>query len=212
MFPCQNQRRTVSRPTHNIDESDRDLWSRFKAGKPQALDQIYTDHFSAMYSYGLKIHQDHELVTDAIQELFAELWQRREHLGEAPSIKFYLLKSIKRKIIKKANQLSAMTSIEGLGEQYNFKVEYSIEENIISQDLSRQQSAKLHKALESLSDRQREIIYLRFYQGFSFDEISEIMSVKSQSARNLLFEGVSRLKAILLTWAFLVVCHPRIQN
>lgn len=178
---------------------DSELWGKFKKGEPKALDKIYLEQFRSMFNYGLKIHKDHDFVKDCIQELFAELWIKRENLGDAGSIKFYLLKSIKRKIIKKVNRLNPVSSMADLDEQYNFKVEYSIEDNIIHDDISEEQSQNLNKALSKLSDRQKEIIYLRFYQGLKFDEISEIMSIKNQSARNLLFEGVSKLKSILLS-------------
>lgn len=181
------------------EAKDKILWLRFKEGDPSALDKIYLAQFQSMYNYGLKIHNDAELVKDSIQELFGEIWSKRENLGEAASIKFYLLKSIKRKIIKKLNKLNPVSSLTDLTEQYNFSVQYSIEHHIIQQDTSQEKTQNLANALEELSDRQREIIYLRFNQNLKFDEISEIMSIKNQSARNLLFEGVAKLKIILVS-------------
>lgn len=183
---------------------DKILWARFKNGDPAALEKIYMEQFQSMYYYGLKIHNETELVKDSIQELFAEIWSKRKNLGETTSIKFYLLKSIKRKIIKRVNKLNPISSISDLDEQYNFVVQYSIEHEIINNDISQEQTQNLKNALNELSDRQREIIYLRFNQGLNFDEISEIMSIKNQSARNLLFEGVAKLKTILVS--SLVVC------
>ncbi|MEQ6120464.1 sigma-70 family RNA polymerase sigma factor [Reichenbachiella sp. MALMAid0571] len=184
---------------------DLELWEEFKQGESKALDKIYMEQFPSMYSYGLKIHNDHDFIIDSIQELFAELWAKRESLGEASSIKFYLLKSIKRKIIKKLNRLSPTSSLNNINERYNFEVEYSIEHDIILSDTSVEQSQGLIKALNKLSDRQREIIYLRFYLGLKFEQISEIMSIKNQSARNLLFDGVSKLKAILIS-SLIIFC------
>jgi RNA polymerase sigma factor (sigma-70 family) len=181
------------------EEKDKILWQRFKEGDPAALDKIYMKQFQSMYNYGLKIHSDSELVKDCIQELFGEIWAKKENLGEAASIKFYLLKSIKRKIIKNVNKLNPVSSIADLNDQYNFVAQYSIEDEIINSDISNEQAQNLKSALEELSDRQREIIYLRFNQNLKFNEISEIMSIKNQSARNLLFEGVAKLKTILVS-------------
>tara|TARA_R110002096_G_scaffold276136_1_gene470152 strand:+ start:104 stop:685 length:582 start_codon:yes stop_codon:yes gene_type:complete len=184
---------------------DLELWEEFKQGESKALDKIYMEQFSSMYNYGLKIHNDHDFIIDSIQELFAELWAKRENLGEANSIKFYLLKSIKRKIIKKLNRINPTSSLNAINERYNFEVEYSIEHEIILSDTSVEQSEGLIKALNKLSDRQREIIYLRFYLGLKFEQISEIMSIKNQSARNLLFDGVSKLKTILVS-SIIIFC------
>jgi hypothetical protein len=35
---------------------------------------------------------------------------------------------------------------------------------------------KLEGVLNSLSDRQKELIYLRFYQSLSFEQIAEVMN------------------------------------
>lgn len=185
--------------------SDNELWDKFRQGDTKALDQVYIKEFQALYNYARKIHSDHDFVIDCIQELFAELWERREHLGEAGSIRFYLLKSIKRKVIKKLNRLNPVTSVNVLSDDYNFKVEYSIEQDIIFKEIASESTDKVRQAIGQLSDRQKEVIYLRFYQNLKFDEISEIMSIKNQSARNLLFEGLSRLKAILANFMVLFI-------
>lgn len=190
----------------NEETQDAVLWDKFRLGDTKALDMVYIREFQALYNYARKIHSDHDFVIDCIQELFAELWERRSHLGEAGSIRFYLLKSIKRKVIKKLNRLNPVTSTNMLTDDYNFKVEYSIEQDIVFKEITKESADKLREAIAQLSDRQKEIIYLRFYQNLKFDEISEIMSIKNQSARNLLFEGLSRLKAILAN--FLIFFIP----
>jgi RNA polymerase sigma-70 factor (ECF subfamily) len=52
-------------------------------------------------------------------------------------------------------------------------------------------------ALERLSSRQKEIIYLKYYQNLSYEEVSEIMNINYQVARNLLYQAIKSLKTIL---------------
>lgn len=58
------------------------------------------------------------------------------------------------------------------------------------------------QALAQLSNRQKEIIYLKFYQELNYDEVSEIMNINYQAARNLLYQSIKSLKKLLTTLAF----------
>ncbi|WAC40385.1 RNA polymerase sigma factor [Pedobacter sp. SL55] len=49
-------------------------------------------------------------------------------------------------------------------------------------------------ALNSLSFRQREVMYLRYYQDMSFDEISQIMEIPKKTAYNIVFIALDVLK------------------
>lgn len=56
------------------------------------------------------------------------------------------------------------------------------------------QSEKLRRAMEELPARQREIVYLRIYQELDYPEISEIMGINYQVARNLFYQSMKSLR------------------
>ena len=58
------------------------LWRAFRAGDEKALITIFGRFSRPMYNYGYKIASDRELVKDAIQELFIDIWQNRERFEE----------------------------------------------------------------------------------------------------------------------------------
>ena len=67
-------------------------------------------------------------------------------------------------------------------------------------------SDEVYRMLRGLTGRQKEIIYLRFIHEMSFDEISEIMEINIQSARNLLVRSMEKLRkeAILAVILFFI--------
>jgi len=67
------------------------------------------------------------------------------------------------------------------------------------QDLERKElRTRLLRALEDLSDRQREILHLTFYQGLTIAEGAEIMGISVGSARTHYERGKERLRSLLL--------------
>ncbi len=83
-----------------IHMSDASLWKQYRSGDEAAFIFIYKSHFDALYRYGRQFTPSNELVEDAIQDIFVEIREKRNKLDITSSIKFYLFKALKRKIVK----------------------------------------------------------------------------------------------------------------
>jgi len=178
--------------------NDLALWNTLKAGDASALEKIYRAHAGILLGYGKKLCKDEQLVEDAIQDLFIELWKNRAGLGPTNAIRPYLITALRRKLvrmIKKNNQQQGELAID----QLPFTATLAIDETIIAQELSQEKSRLLKQATEKLSKRQKEVIYLKFYMEMSYKEIGEIMQLNYQSVRNLSFNALKSLKDKMLT-------------
>ena len=173
-------------------------WSQFKKGDKNAFAELYRQNSASLISYGLKICSDEELLKDAIQDLFVELWNSRENLAVADCVQFYLFKALRYKLIRagKQQQLRNPLSIVSAGHAFS-KVAVSIESSIIDKEIQDSQATILRKAIETLSRRQQEVIQLRFYQGFSNEQIAAVMNMNYQSVSNLMYNALYRIKKSL---------------
>ena len=98
-----------------------------------------------------------------------------------------------RKVISGLKKQSKSQSVESF-DQIDCNPELAIEELIISQEITEEKAAKLKKAFEALSSRQREIIYLKFYQGLDYEQIAEITGINYQSLRNTISIGIKKMR------------------
>ena len=177
-------------------QTDKEWWSALKDGQEEALAHIYTTHIDDLLQYGQRFSQDQSLVEDCIQELFVQLWKKRSGLGDAISIRAYLFVALRRSIIRAVNKKMKYTSNRS-PEDYDFQAELAIEDMIIAEEMSREQSEELAVAFAELSRRQREVLYLRFYQELEYEDICEIMDLGYQSVRNLVSAAINRLRSYL---------------
>ena len=74
------------------------LWIRFKNGNDQALSLIFDLYVNKLFSYGLKLYKDEQLVKDCIQEVFISLIDKRESLLISDKTHLYLFKSLRNKL------------------------------------------------------------------------------------------------------------------
>lgn len=172
------------------------VWRLFKSGNESAFIKIYENNFDRLFAYGLRITKDRDLVKDAIQDLFIELRKGRNNLGNTDNIKFYLFKSLKRKIIKESGKWYA--NLEDINDNYFFAFHFSHEQHLINRQIDEEQALKLDAAVKKLSPRKKEVIYYFFYEGLSYQQIQEIMGLENiKSARNLIYKALDFLREVL---------------
>lgn len=171
-------------------------------GDSQALATLFEVYYDALFHYGLKLAGDEELVKDCIQNLFQKLWRRHENLRSVQVVKPYLFKALRRHIGDETKLLRQHRLLPSYSD--TFDVTYSYEDFLIKQQNTQEQSQQLLAALNKLSKRQREALYLKFFDGFSYEKISEVMSLNIQSVRNLVFMALQALRKALLASLFML--------
>jgi RNA polymerase sigma factor (sigma-70 family) len=172
--------------------SDTVVWDKFKGGDESALSGIYHNHIDALYNYGIKFNSNGDFVKDCIQELFFELINHRANLGSTNNIRFYLLKSLRRKIARNGKVLHLR--FENNIDELNSNSVPSIENELIDEEVNFEMQGKIKVLLQKLSKRQKEAIYLKFYQELSYEEISAIMSISYQSSRTIIFKAIKTMR------------------
>lgn len=176
------------------DKHYEQIWNDFKAGQHSAFTLIYNQHIDALYAYGTKICNDNSLVKDCIQDVFIKLFEKRDQIRNLHSIKYYLFKLLKNSII---DNLSHHRKMKLVSENVEFNIEYSAEKNWIDKEIDRSQKTKIKNALSALTSKQKEIIYLRYNQGLSFEQIGEIMNVNAGSAKKQTYRTLGKLRELL---------------
>ncbi len=173
------------------------LWKKLCTGDRNALGTLFTSTFESLYKYGYRIIPNSEKVRDGIQEVFFQLWKYRKNLSKPSSVRAYLFISLRRELLnrKKTAQRREEIDRQFSEEAFDPLLNYNKWEEVL--DLNEDESKDLKKAIEELTPRQREIIYLKYYEGMSAGEISKILEVRTQSIYNYLSESVKTLRLFL---------------
>jgi RNA polymerase sigma factor (sigma-70 family) len=180
------------------------LWKNFLQGNKDALASIFLLVHDELFRYGIRLSGNNDLVKDSIQDLFLQLWKNRENLREVDNLKPYLFKSFRNHVLDNLEIQNPVVHIENDFE-HPFEVTYSPEDFMIRQQVSDENRLKIVDALNKLSTRQREAIYLRYFEGIDFDAIATIMDMNVQSVRNTMHRGMQALRNLMLLESFLIL-------
>ena len=173
---------------------DRVLWQDFLAGEVRAFEKLMSDNFRLLFRYGSKFSKDRELVKDSIQDLFLVLWEKRDNLNPDAAVKPYLMASLRRLMHR---QVSSRTWVggEALQEEDDyFEIEFSVEDDYIRNEATHSRTHHLQQLINALPRRQKEVVYLKFFQELSREQIAEVMGVSPQTVSNLLQIAIRHLK------------------
>lgn len=185
------------RPRITPDEAQK-LWNDYQSGDMYALANIMQGYYSDLFHWGLRLHGEREFVKDCIQDMFVNLWKSQQSAGAmstgaVSNVRSYLLVVLKTRILRELSK-KHVTHQSMLSDEYSFSVEFSSDLRLIDEEHEVYQVRKLEGVLNSLSGRQKELIYLRFYQSLSFEQIAEVMNLSRQSVYNLLQKSLGSLR------------------
>lgn len=169
------------------------VWRRFRSGDRNAMAVIFNENYDSLYHYGKKLIQDEDLVKDCIQNLFLKVWTTRDKLMAVRFVRPYLLKALRRHI---ADQITDRNRKDILHGHFHgdFQITFSHEDFLIGMQTSLEQSQALARSLNNLAARQREAVFLKFYEDLDYTKIAEVMALNVQSVRNLIHQSLKSIK------------------
>lgn len=164
---------------------------------PHQWEQLYIKFSPLLYDYGCKITTQTALVEDSIHDVFVNLLKRPQYAYTIENPKAYLFKSFRRLLINKLKADKQSYEILLYGEHYPFHIELSYETHQILEERSEEQHQKLSYALQQLSSRQKEAIYLKFYGNHSYEEVASIMKLEKSALYSLIYKSLTQLRKVL---------------
>ena len=163
-------------------------------GDRGSFEQIYNTYIEDLLSYGYRVTSNRQLIKDSIQDLFLHLWLQRENLSNTDSIKFYLFRALRNRIVRNIEiQHEKPVTTSDLSPE-NLLVDLPFEHALMEDETNEAQILRLQNAISQLPKRQQEVIQLRYNQNFSLEEIADLMQINNQSVRNLLHRSIIELR------------------
>lgn len=171
--------------------SDYLLWKRIKTGETQAYHDLYMQYADILFSFGNIYTKDQDFIKDCIHDLFFDLYKYRKNLSDNDHIRNYLFKSLKRKIQSPPSGKLKLVYIQSVQEENEKNPSDTDTEDTEYQE---ENIANIRKAMNKLSERQQEVLNLRFQIGLPYTEIAKILDISVESVRTLVYRSVKTIR------------------
>ncbi|MBL7700584.1 MAG: sigma-70 family RNA polymerase sigma factor [Chitinophagaceae bacterium] len=169
-----------------------DTWNLLRRGDRQALLALYREHYTGLVNFGIKLTGSRELSKDCFSQVLLRLWDRRASLPEVSNTRSYLLTCMKHEIMKELQSQKNNTGHQQL--ETGNHTEPSYEDYIVGIQANDELRCRLRKMLQKLTEREKELLKLRFFENRSYDEIAEQCDIAKRTAYNIIFGALKTLK------------------
>ena len=171
-----------------------DLWHQSQAGDSVAFCHLADKLYRTLFNYACNFTPDREFVKDAIQELMINIWEKRQKI-EIQFVTIYFLKSLRNQLLqefRRASHSYSFLDIDDFGQISDYQ---TIEKQIEQNEIYSENQFKVRTAIDELPKRQKEAVFLKYFEGMENEQIADLMQVNRQSVANLLFKALSTLKS-----------------
>lgn len=173
---------------------DTELMDRLRAGDDLALKVIYKKYWSLLYNSAFNMLQDQQACEDIIQELFINLWNKREQIEIKASLKSYLFASVRYEVFRQVRHGSVREDIfENIQDRLQTPSEYG---NIEHRELL----SYVNSIVNNLSEKCKVVYKLSREEQLSHKEIATKLDISTKTVENHLNKALRQLRISLGLW------------
>lgn len=170
---------------------DTELMDRLRAGDEVALKLIYKKYWNQLYSSAYNLLHDQPACEDIIQDLFINLWNKREQIEIRATLKSYLFASVRYEVYRQVRQGSVREDIfENIQDRLQTPSEYG---NIEHRELL----SYVNSIVNNLSEKCKVVYKLSRDEQLSHKEIASKLDISPKTVENHLNKALRQLRISL---------------
>lgn len=172
-----------------------DYWNHFiKDGDEVSLSHIYKENYDLLYDYGLRYTSAIEVVEDSIQEVFISLIKYRKKIGFVRNIQGYLISSFRRQLFLVLNNKKRIIPMDQIPEgSFDY---FKNPDNEISEKEDKEfLHETISECINNLTNKQKEILFLRFEQNIPYEEIASILNISVDSCYKSIYRTIKSIRS-----------------
>ncbi|MGV3603988.1 MAG: RNA polymerase sigma factor [Dyadobacter fermentans] len=169
------------------------LWHQSQAGDSLAFCQLADKQYRILFNYACNFTSDREFIKDAIQDLMIHIWERRQSI-QIQFVTIYFLRALRNQLMQEFRRNNGSHPFLDIDEAGQLSDYQTVETEIERKELLSENQVKVRCAIEELPRRQKEAVFLKYFEGMDNEQIADLMQVNRQSVANLLFKAISALK------------------
>lgn len=171
--------------------NDFELFQLIQSDDENAFACLYERYKLTVYQHAFLFYQDHDKAQDITQELFSKLWEKRYDIVINSSFKGYIHTTVRHIIL---NQISH----QQVADKYihHLPTTHAIARNDVDEYIAEKELLDiLHKKIEKLPKRMKEVFLLSRMEQLTHAEISEKLQVSTKTVRQQIYNALLILKS-----------------
>lgn len=176
------------------DELDGDLLERIAKGDRGALTLLYGRYHGPVLRFVQRLTGDIETAQEAVNDVMLVVWQNASSFAGRSRVSTWIMGIAYRKAMKLRTRLQRWTG-RFKAADWSEVIERTVGTEGHTQSLAERDL--MYRAIQQLPPKQRAVVELTYYFGYSYDEIAEIVGCPANTVKTRMFHARGKLRQLL---------------
>jgi len=170
------------------------LIEQIKMGDQTAFKRLFDRFYKIMLAIAINILKDIELSKDVVQEVFFQIWKKRESLTIHSTLEGYLKRATVNRCLNVIKARKRFDSPDALEQKQSSAP--SAQEGLEATDLQK----VIQSAMDALPEKCRVVFIMRRHEGMPVKEIAEKLGISPKTVENQITKALKILKETVKTF------------
>ena len=190
----------MSPSQHPEDLSEQQCIQRIQDGSRKAFETLFRAYYNELCDFVEYQLDSPELAEDLVQDIFCDIWRRREEWKPKGTLKAYLYRAAHNQSIKQIERRQVRRRWKRQEEHKDTPQKPSPEDDFHHRELKR----VLQASVEELPERRRQVYILSRQHGLTYKEIAEVMEISPKTVDHQMVAALKFLRKRLSTFLSVV--------
>lgn len=170
--------------------TENEIVEQIRNGNKTAFESVFKMYYSHLCSYANKFVLDVDVSEEIIQELFFQIWQKKEDLNITTSLKSYLFRAAHNSSLNyiKHKNIQLKYQEQTLAQQQDIFYEQTV-----SSELNDLQE-RIRQAIDKLPTERRKVFVLNRYDELSYKEVADKLNISVKTVENQIGKALKFLR------------------
>jgi RNA polymerase sigma-70 factor (ECF subfamily) len=175
-------------------KSQEDLYliALIREGDSKALERLFRKYYNSLCRFSSFLVQRDDLAEEIVADVFFKLWEKRESLLIESNLRAYLFKATRHTTINYIKQERNL--MDDLSEELP-EESYNPADELIFKELEH----GMHELIDNLPEKRKAIFQLNRFEGFTYGQIAEILSLSAKTVENQMGKAIKQLRTLYKT-------------
>lgn len=171
-------------------DDDKQLLDRIAAGDQKALEAFYQRHSNAVYQFAYKTLNNGVDASEVLNDVMMEIWKKAGTYQGKSAVKTWLLSITHNKAVDAVRKKARHDGNDSMEQE---PADDSDSCDMTQLTMSAENASNVKHCIGKLSDSHRQVVYLTFFEGLSYTDISGVLEIPSGTVKTRMLHAKKQL-------------------